>query len=364
MPIRTACPACGAPYNLADHLEGKTVKCKGCQEPFVVKPLTTKKAKAAGVAPVPSKKKAPAPEDDDIDRESDYEEDDRPARQPTKKPKRKGKKRAKSGAALWIFLAVGGGVLLLLLIGGGVGLMYLLKGGGQSPTAPGNNQTPGFLGGLIPQAPASIVPASVTEEAFDKLRTGMTEEEAIAVVGLPTQRKVGPDDPSKDPVITGPNVKYLGDLVRLIWVSGKNRIELTFDINNKASSGRAKFDDGQGGIRELLGNKYDQVAGGGEQVVWHWLPNGQGDPPKPPPMLPPGPSRITALQAVNAGAGKTADQILQAIGEQPTKRLGPELMPDGNQSADTWIWVNGNGYHKVFFDASGKAIRVKSRNLR
>jgi hypothetical protein len=66
---------------------------------------------------------------------------------------KKGKKRAKSGAALWIFLAVGGGVLLLVLIGGGVGLMYVLKGGGPSPTAPGNNQTPGLLVFLRPRPP-------------------------------------------------------------------------------------------------------------------------------------------------------------------------------------------------------------------
>jgi hypothetical protein len=362
MAIQTACPACNAQYNLADHLEGKTVKCKGCQEPFVVGALTTKKAKTVGVAPAPSKKKSPPPEDDEIDTGRDDEEDDRSARQPTKKKKKKGKKRAKSGAPFWVFLAVGGGVLLLLLLGG-IGLMYVLKGGAPSHTDPDANPATGILGDFVPRVGLPVVAPNVTEEAFDKLRTGMTEEEAIAVIGLPTKRKVGPDDPSRAPVITGPNVTVT-DLVRLIWESGRNKIELGFDVNHKAFLGRAKFEDGQGGIRELLGNKYDQVNSGNDQVTWHWLANGQAEPPTHSSTLPPGPSKITWFKAVNAaGLGKTSEQIVQALGEQPTKKLGPQLLPDGKESADTWIWNNGSGYLKIYFDANGKVIRVKNRDL-
>jgi hypothetical protein len=59
----------------------------------------------------------------------------------------------------------------------------------------------------------------------------------------------------------------------------------------------------------------------------------------------------------------TADQALQLVGEPPTKKLGPQLMPDGTQSADTWEWDNGNGYFKVHFDASGRVVLTKNKDL-
>ena len=34
MPIKTSCPDCDRPYNLADTMEGKTVKCKECGNAF------------------------------------------------------------------------------------------------------------------------------------------------------------------------------------------------------------------------------------------------------------------------------------------------------------------------------------------
>ncbi len=37
MPIRTHCPSCRADYTLADHLAGKTVRCKQCNETFNVR---------------------------------------------------------------------------------------------------------------------------------------------------------------------------------------------------------------------------------------------------------------------------------------------------------------------------------------
>src|SRR5262245_52375533 len=36
MPVKTACPACHAPYTLADSVRGKNVRCKQCQEVFAV----------------------------------------------------------------------------------------------------------------------------------------------------------------------------------------------------------------------------------------------------------------------------------------------------------------------------------------
>src|SRR5260370_5957077 len=42
MPIQTACPNCGKNYNLADAMNGKTVKCKSCAKIFLVGAVAAK----------------------------------------------------------------------------------------------------------------------------------------------------------------------------------------------------------------------------------------------------------------------------------------------------------------------------------
>ena len=37
MPLKLFCPHCGASFNVADTMRGKTVRCKKCAEVFVVK---------------------------------------------------------------------------------------------------------------------------------------------------------------------------------------------------------------------------------------------------------------------------------------------------------------------------------------
>jgi hypothetical protein len=150
-------------------------------------------------------------------------------------------------------------VLALLLLGGGsIGLYFLLRGG-SGPAGPGGGFALPGLGSVLPLA-------HVNEETFDKLRTGMTEDEVVAVIGPPTVRKVGPDDPNKAPVIAGSNITVT-DLVHIVWQSGQNKIEVGFDVKGKAFLGRAWFDDGQGGLFELLGNKFDQLSQSGDQTV-------------------------------------------------------------------------------------------------
>ena len=36
MPIVFTCPGCGEPYSVAEKFAGKTAKCKGCEQVFVV----------------------------------------------------------------------------------------------------------------------------------------------------------------------------------------------------------------------------------------------------------------------------------------------------------------------------------------
>jgi hypothetical protein len=137
-----------------------------------------------------------------------------------------------------------------------------------------------------------------------------------------------------------------------------------------AWTSHAEFDDGQGGWRVLDGNKFDQCCFPfPDQVVSHKSADGRMDYPTPQPA-PPGPSKVTDSKAIRLGLGDiilgngpTADHVLKVLGEEPTQKLGPQLLPDGTESADAWLWKNGNGYLEIFFGANGKAIRVKHKNL-
>jgi DNA-directed RNA polymerase subunit RPC12/RpoP len=310
MAIETACPRCDRVFSFADDKDGKTVRCKECGERFVVEAMKPRRTKA---------------------------DSGRPPRKPGK-----GKKRAGSGNALLWVLAGGG--LVLVLLAGGIGLFFVLRSGGGV----------GGVGGLGRAA-------RVNEEAFDELRTGMTEEECIAVLGPATTRKVGPDNPHEAPKFTGPGIKVV-DLVRLIWQSGKNKIEITFDANGKARHGKGVFVDAEGGTRELLGNNFDQLTLGDQQTVFYKGPDGNYRQPQRPKVAP-GPSRVTMGKAFSLKKGMSSDEVVRQLGEEPTKKLGPQLMPDGTRSADTWQWSNGNGTLKVHFDANRKVIATKDKDL-
>src|SRR2546423_107586 len=52
MPIDAICPKCQTTYRLADNMQGKQVRCKGCQQPFP--------ARAAGAAVLAEEVPAPA----------------------------------------------------------------------------------------------------------------------------------------------------------------------------------------------------------------------------------------------------------------------------------------------------------------
>jgi predicted Zn finger-like uncharacterized protein len=108
MSIATKCSHCGAAYNLNDAMLGKTVRCKSCQESFVVapakespgKPAAGKSGVQAGRAPAKPPVRARVVEDED-------DEDARPAR---------GSKRApKKSSAGKIVLLVGGIVSAVFL---------------------------------------------------------------------------------------------------------------------------------------------------------------------------------------------------------------------------------------------------------
>lgn len=143
MSISVTCN-CGRTLNLADDLEGKTIRCPECSEPVRVS--------GDGGAKARGKKRQNAAVDRNTRRrrkteaydEGDYEDDfdDGPVSQPKRKPRRKSKgKKSKrkskqsSKRFLWPIL----GVVLISLVGGGVwAALHFLGSGG---TGDGDNDS-------------------------------------------------------------------------------------------------------------------------------------------------------------------------------------------------------------------------------
>jgi hypothetical protein len=110
MPVKTACPACLAPYTLADTMRGKKVRCKHCQEVFAVtdgaelaiQPEAAPPPRPAGSARVrgtaaPPPLASPDARTGPLRRRREPISADAP----------------RSNALLWILLASGGGMLLI-----------------------------------------------------------------------------------------------------------------------------------------------------------------------------------------------------------------------------------------------------------
>lgn len=143
MAIATNCPNCNAKFNLADELEGKTVKCKRCQSSFVVPSadaIASKPPRSSArddddededdrdrSAPPPLRKSRRRDEDEDDDDRDDEEEDEEPRRRRPRRRseerERRGRRKAKGGSSMMaiVLVLVGVGVLFLFCCGvGGV----------------------------------------------------------------------------------------------------------------------------------------------------------------------------------------------------------------------------------------------------
>jgi hypothetical protein len=137
MAISTTCPHCGKTSNLPAELRGKKVRCKSCEETFVVKSRSAPVAdsddeESAGersrTSPRPARKAVPVRRDDD--------EDDRPRRrnEEEERPRRQGKKKAaQQSSSLLPLLLVGGGAAFLVVAVAVVGAVWAFSG---EPPAP------------------------------------------------------------------------------------------------------------------------------------------------------------------------------------------------------------------------------------
>jgi predicted Zn finger-like uncharacterized protein len=189
MAIKTSCPHCSQSYSLADSQLGKNVRCKSCTEPFVVR------AEAARKAPPRSRADA----------------DDR--LQPREVRRKKG------GLPAWVWIV------------GGIGVAVLLLGcaGG---------------GGLIIWLASASLTNKVTEENYNKIKTGMSEAEVKAILGEPSQV----EDLDKAASSLGINVRMPSSGLRvLVWRNGNNHITLTFR-NDKVVTMMSQFTTKNGGL--------------------------------------------------------------------------------------------------------------------
>jgi hypothetical protein len=204
MPIETSCPHCARAYTLAENLEGKTVRCKGCEKPFTVvaedeggsAPPRQRVSKTPAKASSSGKIRRPQPENEfafDSEEEEEEEEEER--------PRKRSKKKAGGGIPIWVWLVGGAGVVVLMCCGGGIGTFF-------------------YLGGM------DLFGTELTKEKIAQVKTGMSEAEVIAILGRPTRTLAEPSLPGglgRMPGFpSGLNMKVL------VWESGGTSVQLIF----------------------------------------------------------------------------------------------------------------------------------------
>jgi hypothetical protein len=185
MPIKAACPHCDRMHTLADDLQGRKVRCKGCDTPFTVEGIddveALPQAEIATAKPVPvaSRRRARADEDDDDrpsrrTRDRDEDDYDRPARP---RPKQK----SGSSLALIIGLIVGGILLAVVVVGVLIGIWV-------------RNTVDNVVHNAVDEANFPGMPPANAD--WNQLQRGMTPEQVIALFG----------DPAQDNTYDGPHV--------------------------------------------------------------------------------------------------------------------------------------------------------------
>jgi predicted Zn finger-like uncharacterized protein len=148
MTIQARCPECNRSYSLADHLLGKSVRCKECDHAFTVQPLPAAgKSADRPKAGTPGMRAGKAPDEDEAPRRR-RDDEDAPRRRPRKRPKR--------GLSLTAWLLIGGGSLLA--VAGVVVAVALLSQGTSSPSGGARGGIPDVdLSGEWPQPRVTLI---------------------------------------------------------------------------------------------------------------------------------------------------------------------------------------------------------------
>lgn len=128
MPVATTCPHCGMEYNLADHLRGKTVRCKKCQSAIVVGEGAARQGKGSAKSSAIAKESGAR---ENRGAKASSPKRNRREDEAKSSPRRQGKRGNNRGLIVGLIL----GGLVLLLLGGGVVGFLLLSGrfGNRTP---------------------------------------------------------------------------------------------------------------------------------------------------------------------------------------------------------------------------------------
>lgn len=145
MAVRCRCSACGHYYNLADGMIGKKVRCRACEEAFLVEPTPARRPEEEVVTVVPV-------EEDEGETRTSTAVRKRPVLDPDdagplpSAPKRRKFKKKKS-AGLPVGLMIGGACAAVVLIGGIVAAVIVMNNQGPAVTS---NTRPPVDGQAIP----------------------------------------------------------------------------------------------------------------------------------------------------------------------------------------------------------------------
>ena len=214
MPIKTTCPECDKAYTLADTMEGKSVKCKGCGQPFKVQ------AAANGIAAKPSNgkavkaavKKRVADDDDEV---------------PVKK---------KGGMGTWLLIGGGLVAVLMLFVCGGVGIGgYLIyRSYSDSDESSSTASTSSDKDKDKQAAPPTGAPASkVSKENFDKIKGGMTTLDMQNLLGFPSDVLAPLDVQAK---------QFVGDQGSAqTWRNGNDSVTVGYNNQGRVACWAANF---------------------------------------------------------------------------------------------------------------------------
>jgi hypothetical protein len=257
-------------------------------------------------------------------------QDDRPLRKAKRRPQPK-----KSGG-LVIWLLLGGAAVCFCLAGVPVIAVLVWLGVSKSTITNDNvNKLTNDVTGKMVPGPSD---SRVAEENFNKLKNDMTESEIVAILGTPMKT----EDRDPPPQIAAQFEP--GKIRVLLWAQREILIDLTLTPGGRARFATGLFPDGNGGMKELHGTSSGQLSN---------LASHGGS----------GPSKVTSAKAWAIPNGQTQDAVVLGLGEQPTKKLGPQKMANGQMSSETWEWKNGKGYLRVHFNETKNVIGKEEKDL-
>lgn len=299
MTISITCPSCEREYTLADTQEGKTIRCKSCDEKFVVEKPRRSRSRDEDEDRRPRQRPTRVREEDD--------EEPRPRRRSSadadrERTPRGGRK--KGGIPPWVWLTAGGGLVLLIV---GIVLLVVMLGkkegdqGGKGPEIAGK---------------ADVFVGNLTVEKLRKLKIGMSEAEVSAIFGAPRHR--------------------LGKTV--IWAEGP--WQGPKELPTRQVTGHFKG----GKLSEAHLDKFtpdsSEVLGGVRIPLGVLYESGY--------LTTPDPSKVTDANFNRIQHGMTEDQVIAILG--PPLGRGDHPAQGGNPAHVSLEWSNGTKYIHIDFE--------------